>query len=66
MRYQMKKKFEYVDRKSFEGKTIKSIDATAVNVMRFEFTDGTSATLEVEGIGHGISGIVHCEYACGH
>lgn len=34
----------------FAGKTIESVDATAVNCWDFYFRDGTKTTLEVEAI----------------
>lgn len=45
----------------FKGKTISRIDAHAVNVTRFYFTDGTSATIEVDALGHGVYGMVLCD-----
>lgn len=47
-----------VNPKSFEGKTIKRVEAEAINVLKFFFTDGTSTALEVEGFG-----LVQCD-AC--
>ena len=37
-----------IQKKDFEGKTIKSIDCRAVNVLRFFFTDGTAIAIETE------------------
>jgi len=50
-----------VDPKSFEGKTVKRVDAHAVNIIKFEFTDGTKTSLETEAVGHGLIGIVQCD-----
>jgi hypothetical protein len=40
-----------LDKKLFEGKTIKSIDDTSCNVAIFHFTDGTSVELWTEIFG---------------
>lgn len=47
-----------INKRSFVGKTIKRMDTRAVNVIRFYFTDGTSAEIEVESLGHGVYGMV--------
>lgn len=47
-------------KKALVGKTIKSVNAEAVNVTTFHFTDGTSIAFEVEGMGFGIYGMVAC------
>ena len=41
---------ERINKKAFEGKTIKSMDTNAVNCVTFHFTDGTKATLEVQAV----------------
>lgn len=48
-------------KKALTGKEIKKIDATAVNVLRLYFTDGTAVALEVEAVGPSIYGIIACE-----
>lgn len=52
-----------IDPKDFEGKTIKKLEADAINIIRFYFTDGTSIAIEVEGFGGGLMGMVTCD-AC--
>lgn len=47
--------------KDFAGKTIKRIDAKAVNIVTFYFTDGTSTAIEIEAVGPGIYGLVVCD-----
>lgn len=47
--------------KDFVGKTIARVDARAVNVTTFYFTDGTSIIMEVEAVGPGIYGMVACD-----
>lgn len=47
--------------KDFAGKTIEQIDAKAVNIVYFYFTDGTSLAIEVEAVGPGIYGLVTCD-----
>jgi len=49
-----------VRNKDFAGKTIKYIDARAVNFVRFFFTDGTALAIEVESVGPGLTGMVVC------
>ena len=44
--------------KAFKGKTVKSIDAFAINSVTFFFTDGTSVDLDTENVGYGIYGVV--------
>lgn len=41
-----------------EGKTIKSADVKAINCLTLHFTDGSSLTIEVENVGHGLSGLL--------
>lgn len=52
-----------IDPKDFEGKTIARLEAGAVNIIRFYFTDGTSKAIEVEALAptHGIYGMVSCD-----
>lgn len=38
-----------IDPKDFIGKTIANVDARAVNITRFYFTDGTAIAIETEG-----------------
>lgn len=47
-----------IKKRSFVGKTIKSMDTRAVNVIRFYFTDGSEVEIEVESLGYGIYGMV--------
>lgn len=49
-----------IDPKDFEGKTIQKLEADAVNIIRFYFTDGTSIAIETEGFGGGLVGMVSC------
>ena len=49
-----------IDPKQWVGKTIARMDARAVNIVRFFFTDGTAIAIETEGMGHGIVGMVQC------
>lgn len=49
-----------IDPKDFEGKTVKKLEADAVNIIRFYFTDGTSIAIETEGLGGGLVGMVSC------
>lgn len=51
----------------FEGKTIREVDVTAANMVRFVFTDGTMLAIEVDDIGggYGIYGIFACD-ECAH
>lgn len=49
-----------IDPKDFEGKTIKKLEADAVNIIRFHFTDGTAIAIETEGFGGGLVGMVSC------
>lgn len=42
----------------FDGKTIIFVDVRAVNCMTFHFKGGTTLTIEVEGLGHGVQGLV--------
>jgi hypothetical protein len=49
-----------VRKRDFTGKTIARVDAKAVNIIRFWFTDGTAVALEVDAVGPGIYGIVAC------
>jgi hypothetical protein len=50
-----------IKNKDFAGKTVARVDAKAVNMIRFYFTDGTAIAIETEGFGHGIVGMVACE-----
>lgn len=50
-----------IDPKDFEGKTIRKLVAEAVNVIEFYFTDGTSISIETEGFGGGLVGMVACD-----
>lgn len=47
-----------IKKRSFIGKTIERMDTRAVNVIRFYFTDGSEAEIEVESLGLGIYGMV--------
>lgn len=49
-----------INPRQWVGKTIARMDARAVNVVRFFFTDGTALAIETEGMGHGIVGMVQC------
>lgn len=50
-----------IDPKAFEGRTIERMEAEAINIVRFFFTDGTATALEIEGFGNGLVGIVQCQ-----
>lgn len=39
---------------AFEGKTIKEIDASSINVVRFTFTDGTQASIGADDTYYGV------------
>jgi len=52
---------DYVDPSKFEGKTILRVEAKAINIVRFWFTDGTSTALESDSFGNGIMGIAQCD-----
>jgi hypothetical protein len=43
---------------AFYGKTIKWIDTKSVNFWVFHFTDGTTAGIDTEAMGHGLYGPV--------
>lgn len=45
-----------LQRKDFEGKTIQAVDVRAVNIIRFNFTDGSSIAIE-----HERHGMVACD-----
>jgi hypothetical protein len=40
--------------KQFKGKTVKSVDTTAINAVRFLFTDGSSAWIDCDDTRIGI------------
>ena len=50
----------YIQPKDWIGKTITDVKADAINVAVFQFSDGTSIALEIEGAGNGISGMFQC------
>lgn len=54
-----------IDSKAFEGKTVLRLDAKAVNILHFYFTDGTSVAIEVDALAPslGLYGMVQCD-AC--
>jgi hypothetical protein len=47
--------------KDFVGKTVARVDAEAVNIATFFFTDGTAVAIETEHITHGIHGMIVCD-----
>lgn len=48
------KNFEYLQKhftsQDFQGKTVVSIDASAINLLKFQFSDGTSLELWIETV----------------
>lgn len=53
-----------IEQADLVGKTIKTIDCTAVNWLVIYFTDGTMLELETENVGNGIFGIMVQEKTC--
>ena len=39
----------------FVGKTVAAVDAESINVVRFEFTDGTTMAIDADGQHYGIA-----------
>ena len=51
------------DFKQFVGKTVAAVDADSINVVRFEFTDGTPIAIDADEQHYGIAVIqVSAEY----
>jgi hypothetical protein len=44
--------------KTFEGKTVRKVEASSANLWMFYFTDGSALEISTESFGHGISGLV--------
>ena len=43
------------DFKQFVGKTVATVDASSINVVRFEFTDGTTIAIDADDQHYGIA-----------
>lgn len=43
------------DFKQFVGKTVATVDASSINVVRFEFTDGTTIAIDADEQRYGIA-----------
>lgn len=44
-----------VDFEQFVGKTVSAVDAECINVVRFEFTDGTTIAIDADEQYYGIA-----------
>ena len=54
------------DFKQFVGKTVTAVDADSINVVRFEFTDGTTIAIDADEQHYGIAVIQVSADCWGH